>query len=346
MTKMKAIAKTGPHEGAQLIEAEIPRPGKKDVLVKVRATSICGTDLHIYNWDAWAQNRIKPPMIFGHEFTGEVVQVGEEVEQIKVGQLVSAETHIVCGYCYQCRVGAKHLCENTIILGVDRQGCYADYVCIPAKNAWVNKDTMPDEIASIQEPLGNSVFAVTEGSTITGKVVATFGMGPFGQMAIAVAKAYGAAHIIAIEPNPYRLDMARKMGADHVIDPSRENTVETIKTIVGGPHVDVVVDMSGNQRAIKDGFAVLTNGGRFTFFGIPPKDIELEAANDIIFKGARVIGISGRKIWQTWYTVKELLLSGRLEIAPVITHQFALEDFAKGFDLMRSGNCGKVILRP
>lgn len=343
---MKAIQKPGPQSGAVLIDAPIPEPGKKDVLVKVRATSICGTDVHIFNWDEWAQKRIKAPMIFGHEFTGEVVEVGEEVEQVRVGDLVSAETHIVCGFCYQCRVGAKHLCENTVILGVDRQGCYAEYVCIPAKNAWRNSPSMSDEIASIQEPLGNSVFAVTEGSEITGKVVAIFGMGPFGMMGVAVARAYGAAHIIAVEPNAYRLDMARKLGADHVVDPSKENTVERIKAIVGGPHVDVVVDMSGNKRAIRDGFAVLTNGGRFTFFGLPHENIELEAANDIIFKGARIIGISGRKIWQTWYSVKELLLTEKLDVKPVITHVMPLENFEEGFALMNSGNCGKIVLKP
>jgi threonine 3-dehydrogenase len=315
------------------------------VLVKVRATSICGTDLHIYNWDSWAEGRMKTPIIFGHEFTGEIVEAGSEVREAKVGDRVSAESHVVCGFCYQCRIGAKHHCEHTQILGVDRQGCFAEYVSIPAKNAWVNRPDMSDEIASIQEPLGNSVFAVTEGSTITGKVVAIFGMGPFGQMGVAVAKAYGAAHVIAVEVHPFRREMATRMGADHVIDPSKENVVERVKEIIGGPHVDVVVDMSGNQAAIRDGFAVLTNGGRFTMFGIPAKPVELNLAEDVIFKGAKIIGISGRKIWQTWYTVKEMLDTGKLNIAPVITHTFPLERYEEGFELMRSGNCGKIIFK-
>ncbi|MBZ0273866.1 L-threonine 3-dehydrogenase [bacterium] len=342
---MKAIAKTGPEAGAAMIETDIPRVGPRDVLVKVRATSICGTDLHIYNWDDWAKARVPVPMVFGHEFTGEVVERGADVTEIAIGDRVSAETHIVCGVCYQCRIGAKHICENTSIIGVDRPGCYAEYISIPAKNAWKNSPDMPDEIASIQEPLGNSVFAVTEGSVVTGKVVAIFGMGPFGQMAIAVAKAYGAAHIIAVEPQPYRRDMATRMGADYVIDPSTENVVERVKALVGGPHVDIVVDMSGTQAAIRDGFAVLTNGGRFTFFGLPSKRIDLDLANDIIFKGANVIGISGRKIWQTWYTVKEMLETGRLAIRPVITHIIPFEKFEDGFALMRSGECGKVVMK-
>jgi len=343
--KMKALAKLKPEPGATLITADVPAIGKRDILVKVRATSICGTDLHIYNWDDWSANRIKTPIIFGHEFTGEVVEVGSDVREIKVGQLVSAETHITCGLCYQCRIGARHHCENTIILGVDRQGCFAEYVAIPAKNAWVNSPRMSDEVASIQEPVGNSVFAVTEGSIVTGKVLAIFGMGPFGQIGIGVAKAFGAAHIIAVEPHAYRLDMARKMGADHLIDPSKENVVERIKEILGGAHVDIVVEMSGNQKAIRDGFAVLVNGGRFTMFGLPSGPIQINLADDIIFKGAKVVGISGRRIWRTWYTVKELLETGKLDVRPVITHTFPLEDFEKGFELMASGHCGKIIFR-
>jgi threonine 3-dehydrogenase len=228
---------------------------------------------------------------------------------------------------------------------VDRAGAYAEYIAFPATNAWINSPEMPDEIAAIQEPLGNSVFAVTEGSMVTGKVIAIFGMGPFGMMAVGVAKAFGAAHIIAVEPQPYRQEMAKAMGCDHLIDPAKEDVAARVKEIIGGPHVDIVVDMTGNQKAISDGFAILTNGGRFTMFGLPAKPITLEPANEIIFKGATIIGISGRKIWQTWYLVKELLDTGKLNVKPVITHTFPMERFEEGFELMRSGNCGKIVLR-
>ncbi len=344
--KMKAIAKLKPAPGAQLIEAEIPTIGPREILVKVRATSICGTDLHIYNWDPWAAGRIKTPMIFGHEFTGDVVEAGEDVKEVAVGEIVSAETHVICDTCYSCRIGEGHHCQNCQILGVDFQGCFADYVAIPAKNAWPNSPELPDEIACIQEPLGNAVFAVTEGSELVGKNVLILGVGPVGEMAVAVAKVCGAARVIVSEPNAGRREKAKAMGADFLIDPLNESVAERAMEILGGPLVDVVIDMSGNEKAIRDGFLALRNGGRFTMFGLPSNEVTLDLADSIIFKGAKVVGISGRKIWQTWYTVRELLDSGRLDVSPVVTHTFALEQFAEAFELMRSGSCGKVILKP
>ncbi len=344
--KMKAIAKLKAGPGVELIEADVPTIGPRDVLVKVRATSICGTDLHIYNWDPWAASRVKPPMIFGHEFTGDIVEIGEDVIEVNVGDIVSAETHVICDTCYSCRTGAGHHCQNCRILGVDFQGCFADYVAIPAKNAWLNSPELPDEIASIQEPLGNAVFAVTEGDDLVGKSVLILGAGPLGQMAVAVAKVSGAARIIVSEPNADRREKAKIMGADYCIDPTTESTAKRAMEILGGPHVDVVVDMSGNEKAIRDGFVALRNGGRFTMFGLPSDDVKLDLADGVIFKGAKVIGISGRKIWQTWFTVKDLLDSGRLDVSPVVTHTFPMEQYKEAFELMRSGSCGKVILRP
>lgn len=343
--KMKVVLKDKPGAGAVLAEKDIPKIGPNDVLVKVLATSICGTDYHIYSWDEWSQKRIKPPRVMGHEFAGEVVEVGSDVKSIKVGDIVSAETHIVCGVCPQCTTGNAHICANTEILGVDTDGAFAEYVVIPESNAWVNDKDVSPELLSIQEPLGNAVHTVLAGD-IVGNSIAVVGCGPIGLMAVAVAKAVGASKVIAVEVNEYRIELAKKMGADVVVNPVKENVIERVLEETSGCGVDVVAEMSGNPTAIQQALKYIKLGGRMSLLGIPSKNVELDLSNDVIFKGITIQGIVGRRMYDTWYQVKGLLASGNLNLEPIITHKLPLEEFEKGMELMKSGNCGKVVLYP
>lgn len=343
--KMKAVMKRTAAPGAELVTVDIPKIKPDEVLVKVLATSICGTDHHIYIWNEWAQGRIKPPKIMGHEFCGEVVEVGENVTSIKVGDLVSAETHIVCGRCPLCLTGKGHVCQNTRILGVDTDGTFAGYVAIPESNAWVNDKDTPPELAAIQEPLGNAVHTILSGE-IVGRTVAVTGCGPIGLMAIAVAKAAGAAAVYATEINEYRSELALKMGADRVFNPVKEDVVKAILKETDGYGVDVVAEMSGNPNAIRQGFEMVKLGGRISQLGLPAKPVELDISEKLVFKGVTVNGIIGRLMYDTWFQVKGLLASGNLNIEPIITHRLSLEEYAKGMELMDSGNCGKVVLFP
>ncbi|HEX9131325.1 MAG TPA: L-threonine 3-dehydrogenase, partial [Ktedonobacteraceae bacterium] len=301
--KMKAALKAEAAPGATIALVDIPQIGPRDVLVEVKAASICGTDLHIYEWDAWAQNRVKTPRIFGHEFAGEVVEVGREVKELVPGDFVAAETHITCGHCYQCRTGQAHVCRNVQILGVDRDGAFAQYIAIPESVAWKTGKEIDHSVASIQEPFGNAVHATFAGE-IADMTVAVFGCGPIGLWAVGLASISGAPTIFAIEPNHMRLDIATKMGADHVINPREVDPVQKILDVTDGLGVDVVLEMSGHPLAIRQGFKVLRNGGRISLLGIPSSMVELDLANDIIFKGATVLGISGRLIFDTWYRTR------------------------------------------
>ena len=343
--KMKALAKLRPGEGLELIETEVPRIGPRDVLVKVLATAICGTDLHIYNWDEWSQGRIKPPLVTGHELAGEVVEVGKEVTRTKVGDYVAAESHFVCGLCFQCRNGLRHYCQDAVILGVDVQGCFAQYARIPVKSIWITDRAIPPHVACLQEPMGNAMYTVTEGR-VSAKSVLITGCGPFGLFAVGIARSFGASQILAVEPNPFRADLARKMGADVVIDPTREDLVARAKELTGGEGVDVLLELSGNAAAIEGGFAALKNGGHVSLFGLPKGRVTLDLTDEIIFKGAHVKGIHGRKIWETWYQVTDLLRLSRIDVEPIVTHRFPLEEFEKGMALMRQGDCGKIVLTP
>jgi len=343
--RMKAVVKTTAGPGAELTTVDIPTPGAKDVLVKVKATSICGTDLHIYRWDPWAASRIKPPLIFGHELAGEVVEVGQEVTSIDVGDFVSAETHIVCGVCHQCRSGQRHVCQNVSIIGVDRPGCFAEYVVVPECNVWQNPPEMPPEVASVQEPFGNAVHTALSTELVAKSVLIT-GCGPIGLMAIAIAKAAGAEQVFATEVVPYRIQLAQAAGADLVLNPKDTNVSAEITARTAGTGVDVLLEMSGNPSAIREGFAVLRYGGYAALLGIPPQPMELDLANTLIFKGATVYGVTGRLIWKTWYQTKALLGSGAVDLQPIITHRFPLEDFEQGMALMDTGQCGKVVLFP
>ncbi|MCL5038481.1 MAG: L-threonine 3-dehydrogenase [Firmicutes bacterium] len=346
MGKMKAIVKEQPGLGAVWREVPIPEVGHEDILVKVEAASICGSDVHIYNWDPWSQQRVKPPMIMGHEFSGQVVEIGQAVRGIKIGDFVSAETHIVCGHCYQCRTGSSHVCQDMKILGVDRDGAFAEYIAIPAVNAVPTSRSVPPEVAAIQEPLGNAVHTVLAGE-VAGRRVAVFGCGPVGALAVGVAKAAGATAVYAIDINDYRLELAKKMGANLTLNPQRDDVVTTLRELAvdrGG--VDVFLEMSGSPQAVQQGLAALRNGGRASILGVYSRPVEIDWTNDIVFKGVQLQGITGRRMFETWYTAEALLSSGALDVTPLITHRLAMEDYETGFEAMRTGNTGKVVLFP
>jgi threonine 3-dehydrogenase len=342
---MKAIVKHHRGYGAELQMVDIPQIKEDEVLIKVKATSICGTDVHIYTWDEWSESRVNPPYVFGHEFAGEIVEVGSKVTNVVLGDQVSAETHIVCYECPQCLTGDYHICKNTKIIGVDTHGCFAEYVALPAVNVWKNPKDMPYDVASVQEPMGNAVHTVLAGD-VAGKTVAVIGCGPIGIMAVGVAKAAGASQVIAVDLNEYRLDLATKMGATTVINAKENNPVDLVMELTDGNGVDVICEMSGHPVAMNQGFKMVTNGGRVSILSLPVRPVELDITNDIVFKGVTVQGITGRKMYTTWQQVSRLLKSGQVDVKPMITHHFPLEDFEKGFDLMISGQCGKVVLQP
>ncbi|MFT0800822.1 L-threonine 3-dehydrogenase [Bacillus swezeyi] len=342
---MKALIKKPGEPGASCELVPIPKIDQHEVLIKVKAASICGTDVHIYNWDEWAKNRVKPPYVFGHEFSGEVALVGENVTSVKVGEYVSAETHIVCGKCVPCLTGKEHVCRNTQILGVDIEGCFAEYVKVPAENIWKNPLGMPEDLASIQEPLGNAVHTVLTGIT-AGVKVAVVGCGPIGLMAVAVAKASGASQVIAIDKNEYRLALAVQMGATETISIAKEDPLKNVSALTNGVGVDLVCEMSGHPTAIRQSLKMAANGGRVHILSLPEHPVCIDMTNDIVFKGLTVQGITGRKMFETWRQASELLHAGTIQIKPVITHHFSLEEYEKGFELMKEGQCGKVILIP
>ncbi len=343
--KMKALVKHHGGPGAELQTVDIPTYKDDEVLIQVKAATICGTDLHIYLWDEWAASRIQPPMVFGHEFSGVVVEKGKNVTSVEVGDHVSAETHIVCNECPQCMTGKHHICRRTEILGVDRPGCFAEYVVMPAQNLWKNDPELRFEIASIQEPMGNAVHTVLSGS-IAGKSCAVVGCGPIGLMAIAVAKATGASQIIAIDVNPYRLQMAKDLGATHSIHSGETDPVQQVIRLTGGNGAEVVLEMSGHPLAIQQAFRMISNGGRMSMLGLPTKPVDIDITNDIVFKGITIHGITGRLMFETWRQTAGLLHSGQVDLLPLITHRLPLEKFEEGFELMKSGQSGKVVLIP
>lgn len=342
---MKAVQKDGASFGAKIINAPIPKVANDLVLCKVLAASICGTDVHIYNWDQWAQKRIKPPLIFGHEFCGEVVDAGPKVKHIKIGDRISAETHIPCHTCKQCKSGNMHICKNLKILGVDVDGCFAEYAALPEICCVKNEHQLPPEIASIQEPLGNAVYAVTE-SNVAGKTVAIFGDGPTGLFANLVAHAYNAKKIFAIGAQDYRLNILKKLHPHLVIDARKDDPASLIMDATSGDGVDAAIDMSGSPKAIHAGLKVVSPGGVFTFFGIPSKPVEIDIAEEIIFKGIKMNAIVGRKMFETWKQVAFLLGTGKIDVTPIITHKFSLEKIDSAMELLKPNNiqAGKVIL--
>ncbi len=342
---MLAVVKPEPAPGAEIRDVAIPRFGRTDVLVKVKVASVCGTDLHIYNWDRWAQGRIHPPLIPGHEFCGEVAAVGDEVTSVKEGDFVSAEMHVNCGKCYQCRTGEAHICQFVKIIGVDANGAFAEYVVIPESNIWKLDPEIPLEYASILDPLGNAVHTVLAGD-IAAKTVAITGCGPIGLFAISVARACGATKVYAIEVNEHRRKIAKQMKADYVLDPSKDNVNAIVRDTTGGIGVDVVCEMAGHPSAIRTAFDIVRRGGRISLLGLTSKPIELNFSEDIIFKGITVQGINGRRMYQTWYQMTALLKAGKLDLHPAITDRLSMKDFSKGMARLTTGEASKILLYP
>ena len=344
---MWAIRKRGPAPGLALEEVPVPAPADDEVLVEVEAASVCGTDLHIFRWDAWARHRISPPLTLGHEFAGTVVDVGRSVRHVDVGDYVSAESHVTCGACYHCRTGRAHMCEQTQILGVDRNGAFAQYVAVPESVIWQNdRSKLPPEIATLQEPFGNAVFALSH-EDVAGKSVAILGCGPVGLFSIGIARASGAGRVLASDRTPFRLGLAERMGAHAVLD--LREVADAPAWFVEhneGEHPDVVFEMSGAREAIVDAFRIARNGGRVILFGIPAQPVELDVAEELIFKNLNVSAVSGREVFATWYKTRWLLEHGVVDLRPLITEQLTLNEFERAFALLESGDACKIILRP
>ncbi len=342
---MKALRKTQPGKGLQIEKIQVPSIGPTDVLVRVKATSICGTDLHIYGWDRWSQGRIKPPVTLGHEFCGVVERTGEEVSAVKPGDFVSAEMHLNCGHCQQCRLGQSHICQNVRIVGIDIDGAFAEFVKIPATNIWKLDPVIPEHYGAILDPLGNAVHTVLAGA-IAGQTALVTGCGPIGLMSIAVAKACGSSVLFATETNEHRRVWAREMGANHVLNPLTEDPVRKILDATGGTGVDVLLEMSGNPTAIQQGFKALRAGGRASLLGIPTENVPLDLVQDVIFKGATVQGIYGRRMYETWVQMTALLKAGRLNLEPLFGERMELENFEAAFAKLQNGLAGKILMYP
>ena len=338
---MKSLVKAKAEKGIWLQDTQEPEVGHNDLLIKIRKTAICGTDMHIYNWDDWSQNTIPVPMVVGHEYVGEVVGMGQEVRGFAVGDRVSGEGHITCGHCRNCRAGRRHLCRNTEGVGVNRSGAFAEYLVIPAFNAFKIPDNISDELASIFDPFGNAVHTALI-FDLVGEDVLITGAGPIGIMAAAVARHVGARHVVITDINPYRLELARKMGATRAVDVSKEDLQDVMNELGMSEGFDVGLEMSGVPVAFRDMLKKMNHGGKVAMLGIPPQDVSVDW-NQVIFKGLVIKGIYGREMFETWYKMASLLQSG-LDLSPIITHTFSVDDFQKGFDTMGSGQSGKVIL--
>lgn len=340
---MRALVKARPMPGAELQELPIPQPQPHEVLIKVQMASICGTDLHIYQWDEWAARRVKPPLIFGHELAGMVVKVGSAVDGISIGTRVTAETHIICGRCAACLRGERHVCYQTEILGVDRAGCFAEYVAVPAENIWPLPNLLSHQEGSILEPLGNAAHTVFA-FPLVGKNVAIVGCGPIGLMAVALARTAGASRVIALDLNPYRLQLAKKIGATEIINSSQEEPCSRIRSLTQQPGVDIVCEMSGHPKGIQQAIEMLVPGGQMAMLGLPAEMVTLDLAEQVVMKGLTLKGITGRLLFKTWQQVAGILERGEIDFATLITHQFSLSEFERGFAQMKERNCGKVVL--
>jgi threonine 3-dehydrogenase len=338
---VRALVKAKAEPGIWMQDVPVPEIGPNDVLIKVRKSSICGTDIHIWNWDSWSQKTIKVPMVIGHEFMGEIARLGDEVTGFQVGERVSAEGHITCGHCRNCRAGKRHLCRNTVGLGVNRPGSFAEYVALPAFNVFRVPKEIPDEIASFFDPLGNAVHTALS-FDLVGEDVLITGAGPIGVMAAAIARHVGARHIAVTDVNPYRLELARKLGADRVVDVRTEKLTDVMHSLGMTEGFDVGMEMSGNGQAFRDMLGAMNHGGRVAILGIPPSDVSIDW-NQVIFKGLILKGVYGREMFETWYKMASMLQSG-LDVSPVLTHRFRADQFAQAFEAMRSGQSGKVVL--
>ena len=338
---MKALVKSQRAPGIWMEDIPEPRVGHNDVRIRVRKTAICGTDIHIYQWDQWAQKNIPVPMAVGHEYVGEIVEIGSEVQGFSVGDRVSGEGHITCGYCRNCRAGRRHLCRNTVGVGVNRPGCFAEYLVIPAFNAFKLPDSITDDVASILDPFGNATHTALS-FNLVGEDVLITGAGPIGIMATAIARFVGARHVVVTDVNDYRLGLATKMGASRAINVSRESLDDTMQALGMVEGFDVGLEMSGNPSAFRDLLRTMHHGGNVALLGIPPDDTAIDW-NEVIFKGLMIKGVYGREMFETWYKMAAMLQSG-LDVTPIITHRLPVDDYREGFEIMRSGQSGKVIL--
>ncbi len=338
---MHALVKAKAAPGIELQDVPKPAVGPNDVMIRVKRSAICGTDMHIYNWDAWAQKTIPVPMAVGHEYCGQVVEVGSEVSGFAVGDRVSGEGHITCGYCRNCRAGRRHLCRNTVGVGVNRPGCFAEYLVIPAFNAFKLPTAIDDEIASILDPLGNAVHTALA-FDVVGEDVLITGAGPIGIMATAIVRFIGARNVVITDVNDYRLELARKMGATLALNVTRDSLDDAMKQLGMQEGFDVGLEMSGNAAALRDMLRTMHHGGSIAMLGIPPSEVAVDW-NEVILKGLTIKGIYGRQMFETWYKMAALLQSG-LNIRPVITHRFPYTDYQRAFDIMGRGQSGKVVM--
>jgi threonine 3-dehydrogenase len=338
---MKALVKKQAAPGIWMDDIPEPSVGPNDVLIKINKTAICGTDMHIYKWDAWAQRTIKVPMAVGHEYCGKIVDMGSEVRGFTIGDRVSGEGHITCGYCRNCKAGRRHLCRNTVGVGVDRQGCFAEYLVIPAVNAFKLTSAITDDMASILDPFGNATHTALA-FNLVGEDVLITGAGPIGIMAVAISRFVGARHVVITDVNGYRLGLAQKMGATRTVNIARERLDDVMHSLGMQEGFDVGLEMSGNPQALRELLRTMHHGGSVALLGIPPDETAIDW-NQVIFKGLTMKGIYGREMFETWYKMAAMLQSG-LNIAPIVTHHFAVQDFQQGFEVMGSGQSGKVIL--
>lgn len=338
---MKALVKKFPEKGIWMDDVPMPEFGENDVLIKIKKTSICGTDIHIYNWDDWAQNTIKTPMVVGHEYVGEIVDFGKNVDNVKKGDIVSGEGHIVCGKCYHCLSEQQHLCPNTFGVGVNRDGAFAEYLVIPAANVWHCDPSIPEELFSIFDPLGNAVHTALS-YDLVGEDVLVTGAGPIGIMAAAVAKKAGARNVVITDLNEYRLDLAKKMGIENAVNPMQTSIEEVRKNLGIENGFGVGLEMSGAPIAFNDMLDNMANGGKISLLAILPQGSSIDW-NKVVFKGLFLKGIYGREMYRTWFKMSALLQSG-LDVEPIVTHRFSVDDFEEAFEIMASGNSGKIIL--
>lgn len=341
MESMKAIVKLKPEPGIWMDQVSFPSIGHNDVLIKVLKTAICGTDVHIYNWDEWSRKTIPTPMTIGHEFVGIITEIGSEVRGLKEGDRVSAEGHITCGHCRNCRAGKRHLCRNTIGVGVNRPGCFAEYISVPASNVFRVPDMISDDIAAILDPFGNAAHTALS-FDLVGEDILITGAGPIGIMAVAIARHVGARYVVITDVNDYRLEIAARLGATAAINVTKTSISDTVKQLGMKEGFDVGLEMSGNIQAFRDMLQSMNYGGQVAILGIPSGEVSLDLTQ-IIFKGLKIKGIYGREMFETWYKMTSMLQS-HLDIAPVITHRLSVDDFQQAFDVMRSGQSGKVIM--
>ncbi len=338
---MKALVKAKAEPGLWLEDVPVPEPGPSDVLVKVRRSAICGTDLHIWKWDAWAAKTIPVPMVVGHEYVGEVAKLGSAVKGFEIGEVVTSEGHIVCGHCRNCRAGREHLCPNTLGVGVNRPGSFAEYVCVPAHNVYPIPHGVPEKVAAILDPYGNAIHTALSFEMVGEDVLIT-GAGPIGIMAVPICHRAGARNIVITDVNDYRLDLARRMGATRAVNVAKEDLRQVMRDLDMKEGFDIGLEMSGNERAFRQMLSAMINGGRIAMLGIPPGEMSIDW-NEVIFKSLTIKGIYGREMFDTWYKGVALIQSG-LDLMPVITHELPIARFAEGFEAMASGKCGKVLL--